>query len=247
MEIDVRTLAFEFLNFVVLVVLMRRFLFKPVHEVLSARRDEIEKRDHEVQLREAAAEAKAEEFAKRRAELDARADDLQEQARDLAGAQAREIVDEARRTAHHLTEAAEEEIEESRRLALDAIRDELAWTAVEVSRRVISEAAPPDLTAQYARRGVHLLQDRLGSALDGPIQAWVSPDADPDAIRRAIAAETGGTLAVTVEADDELVGGVRLRCGDLEVESSAGHSLSQWLQHRAAAGSNATRSLEATA
>ena len=42
MDIDLKTVAFELLNFVVLMVVFARFLFKPVREVMRRRREEIE-------------------------------------------------------------------------------------------------------------------------------------------------------------------------------------------------------------
>ncbi len=57
MGIDLKTVVFELVNFLVLLWLLRRFLFTPVRELIARRREEIERGATEVKTRRAEAEA----------------------------------------------------------------------------------------------------------------------------------------------------------------------------------------------
>src|SRR5690606_19111063 len=65
MDIDWTVLAFEVVNFGVLVVLLRRFLYRPVQRAIAARREEIEKVQHELKAREETAASTIEDYESR--------------------------------------------------------------------------------------------------------------------------------------------------------------------------------------
>ncbi len=240
MEIDWKLVAFEILNFGVLVFLLTRFLFDPIRSVLEKRRKQAEERHEEIRQREHAADALRESY---QAKLDAageEADGIRREARAAAESRAEEIVAEARAEMDEARRRAETEIEAARARALLDLRSEVLELAVDAASRVATDAAGTDVAAAYARRAAEELLRRSGRPTEGArLRVLVSPDADAAAIERMLAEVIGDGCDFETSVDQELRGGVRLVLRDLEVDASAGASLEGWIADTAESGGDA--------
>jgi F-type H+-transporting ATPase subunit b len=149
MLIDWFTVTAQVLNFLVLVWLLKRFLYRPILDTMNAREQKIatQLRDAEAQKAEAAAERQGLRAA--RAEFEAQKDAL------LRHAQA-----EAEATGQQLNEAARQEVEARRTKWYETLRDEQTRLSAEFSRRVQDEVFA------IARR---TLQDLAGEQLEEQI------------------------------------------------------------------------------
>lgn len=228
MTIDWTIVAFEILNFGVLVVLLSRLLFKPVREVLERRRTELQAHDAETTRREQAADTLR---ARYEAEM-SRIGDLAQERADAALAQAQEranaLLEDARTHAGELLAQAQREAEGVNVRALDALRRDIFRLATDAARRVVTQLDPAAVALAYARRGAHALaqSDRLASL--SVIHVSISDDVDAQTVEASLREVLGANLRMEFAVDRQLVGGVRLRGDGVEVESSAGHSLEQW-------------------
>lgn len=235
MEIDATTVIFEIINFVVLMALLARFLFKPVRTVLRERKDQLERAANEAKAAHAESEVAKRDYEQRRRELDVDAAAQRDAARQAGEAAARQLVDQARDEMHRAREALDAELERARGEAVERLAPDLVALGVEASRRVLSEMGAKDVAVAFARRGaVALVKAMAEGDRDAPIEARVSPDADVYAVSLALE-EQLGDRQVSVVVDPALCGGVRLSAGGLEVESSAGASLGAWFRQRTAA------------
>ena len=97
MSIDWRLVLFELLNFAVLMVLLGRFLFRPVREALAARRSEIEQRNAELAAQQADAAALRDEYRAKIAGAEQEGERLRAEVRREAEEKAEHIVAAARR------------------------------------------------------------------------------------------------------------------------------------------------------
>lgn len=225
--------AFEALNFAVLVLLMRRFLFRPVAKAVDARRQQIQAERTEMEVREAAAAAVQEEYAAKRgaleAEMDAKAETVIAEAERRAG----EIIEEGRQRAKALVASTNEECDLARARALEELRLEVSALAVDAATRVIRNMGTPSVSSAYARRAGHTLQELLTegrATLDRPIEVHVAQDAEPDAVLEELRAILGPRADFVTHTDPDLVGGVRLQIAGHEVEASASSSLRRWYE-----------------
>jgi F-type H+-transporting ATPase subunit b len=234
MELDWTTVVFEIVNFGVLMALLTRFLFKPVRTMLHERRAEIEAAQVDAERARTESEQARVEFERRQRELAERADELRNAARMEGEEAARQLVEGARDEMKKTRASLEAELERARIDAIVRLRPELVALAVQAGRRVLAELHAGELSLAFARRGARRLAEELRGRPGRPrVKAHISPDADVYAISLALE-ESLGDAEVEVTVDGELVGGVRLLSEGIEVESSAGATLEQWLQIQAA-------------
>lgn len=230
MSFDWKTLAFELINFAVLMALLGRFLFRPARKVMQARKEEIERSQKEVAEARERADAAAREFEARRRELEATADAAAAAARARGEQEAAAVVEAARQESRRLVEGSAAEAEGLRRRVLVELRPQVARLAGEAAARLLREFGGAPLALAFARRGAEVLRERLSPRPSAtPIRAWLSPDADEAAVLRELREVLGAGAAIEALRDDALVAGVRLSAGGLEIDASAGAALSAWL------------------
>jgi F-type H+-transporting ATPase subunit b len=135
--VDLPSLLFQIVNFLLLLFLLNRFLFKPVLGRLDERKARIEKgledaetaaRDRE--LARAEREAAVAEARKEAQQMIARATKIAEDSRT-------EIVAEARAQAEKVTERARQEINAEKEKAMAELRATVADLALEAAGRLI--------------------------------------------------------------------------------------------------------------
>lgn len=227
MEFSWLTFGFEIVNFLVLVWLLHRLLYRPVLAMIQRRRDEIT-----AQAR--AAEAQLAEAERRKADYDRR---LEEWAGERARAR-RELDEELERERQRRLQALEAELGDRRRReetlasrqagqAREAAEREALALAGRFAARLLAAAAGPDVQARLVR----LLIEELGSLPDArraalrdalnragaPLQVTSAHPLDAAQraeLGRALAALTDGSApAIDCREDPALLAGVRLQVG----------------------------------
>jgi F-type H+-transporting ATPase subunit b len=147
-SVDVPKLAFQVINFLLLLYLANRFLFKRVLSLLDERNARINKgledaetaaRDRE--LARAEREAAVAEARKEAADMLARANKIAEDTRN-------EILGEARSEAEKVTQRAREEITAEKDKAMSELRAQVADLALEAAAKLVRS----DMNATTQRR-----------------------------------------------------------------------------------------------
>lgn len=145
MNIDVFTLVAQLVNFLLLVALLERFLYRPVLGVLDAREARYRERSEEVEILRLAAQEEAEVLRTSREELEKARRGLLEEARREAEQHKQELLGKARAEVQQQQErwlSALEEEREARREELARRLSELVLTGV---RRVLEDLAGAEL------------------------------------------------------------------------------------------------------
>ncbi len=96
MTLDLRLVAFEAINFLVLVAILRRFLFAPVRDVVRRRREELAARETAMAARERMATALDAAARARLLGLEQEAEELRRAARAAAAEEAERVLAAAR-------------------------------------------------------------------------------------------------------------------------------------------------------
>ena len=243
MEIDWSIVAFEVLNFAVLVAILRRFLFQPVQRTLAKRRQETDALHRQTEAREAAARATREEYEERLRELENRVNERIDEGIARGRAKSAELVEQGRVQARAMIESTEREAEQARARALENFRHEVFMLATDAATRVVQHMGVPSVARAYARRAAHALQDALEDRrLDAPVIIVTGEDVDPSEVEEEIATVLGEQVQLRTQIDPEIVAGVRLQAMGHEIEASASASLKSWY-----AAAVAGRQSEATA
>lgn len=232
MDIEWPIVAFEVLNFAVLVLLLRRFLFRPVQRALVARRDELERVRAEVETREQAAAQRQGEYEGRLRALDTDSRERLEAVLTEGRTRAEALLAEARDQARHLVTAAELQVAAARHRALEQLRVEVLRLAAEAAERVVPELEVPAIARAQARRAARRLADAFAGGVPGPVRIAVGDDVEPEPIAHEVRAVLGSATVLELSVDPSIVAGVRLRAAGHEVEASVSASLRRWFDER---------------
>ncbi|MBR1711279.1 MAG: F0F1 ATP synthase subunit B [Clostridia bacterium] len=131
------TLIFQICNLLLLVFLFKKFLFKPVTEILEKRKAEIDVQYAEAEKAENEAKALKVNYEQKMSNAREEADRVIKTATESANALSDTIVSKARSEADSLKRRAENEIELERRKAFDDVKNEIGDIALEIASQVI--------------------------------------------------------------------------------------------------------------
>ena len=131
------TVIFQILNLLLLMVLFKKYLFKPVTEILKKRQAEIEGHYQEAQQAETDAKAMKADYESKMADARQEADRVIKTATESANAMSASIVEDARTQADQLKRRAQTEIDLERRRAFDEVKGELSGIALDIASQVI--------------------------------------------------------------------------------------------------------------
>ncbi len=226
MELSWSTFFFEIVNFLILIWILKRFLYKPVLEVIARRREGIEKTLTDAKALRSEAKALQAQYENRltawEQEKQAARDTLH---RDIEAERARRL-DELKKT---LTQEREKNrVVEQRRLQ-DALHQNEAKALEQGARfatQLLQRIAGPELDARLADLVLEELADipeeRLASLRsdyrENPVAARVASAYELTAARceglqQALNALVGDDVACEFERDAELIAGLRITLG----------------------------------
>ena len=131
------TIIFQILNLLLLMVLFKKYLFKPVTAILEKRQAEIEGHYQEAQQAETDAKAMKADYESKMAGARQEADSVIKTATESANAMSASIVEDARTQADQLKRRAQTEIDLERRRAFDEVKGELSGIALDIASQVI--------------------------------------------------------------------------------------------------------------
>ena len=138
------TIIFQICNLLILVALIKKFLFKRVMAVLEARQQEIDGiYDAAGKDRQDAAQMK-EEYTARMSHAREEADSLVRSAVDTAQRRGDAIVQEAKDEAAHLKQKAESDIAQEKQKAYSELLGEISGMAVDIAGKMVEREINPD-------------------------------------------------------------------------------------------------------
>ncbi|WP_212524313.1 F0F1 ATP synthase subunit delta [Actibacterium sp. MT2.3-13A] len=224
MQIDWITVAAQIVNFLVLVWLLQRLLYRPVTRAMGQRAAAIRAQFDEAARREAEAEAEAERLRLARQELEL------QRARMLAAAEAeahelrQRLEAEAREAVAGRRAAWEDQLSREQAAFLSDLQREAAGHVARLSRRVLRDLAGADLEQTIAGIFLARLAALEGEALENlrlaargaggaatVSSAFDLPEALRDRVTAAVRDRIAAGLPVTFETDPEMICGLRLK------------------------------------
>lgn len=128
----------QLINLLLLFLLLKYFLFKPVQNILNARQAEIDKNYADAESAQNKAEALRDEYEKRIADAKSEASDIVKAATRKAQVHSEEIVRDAQSQAAHLLEKADAQIEQEKKKAMNELKDEISGIAVDIASKVVA-------------------------------------------------------------------------------------------------------------
>ena len=138
------TFIAQILNLFIQVYLIKRFLFKPINEVLKKRQEAADKDIQEAKKAKEAAEAVKTEYETSMSDAIGEANRIIEDAKKDANLRAEELIKEAEQHASSIKAKAEEDIRLERKKALNEVKDEIGSIAMDIAGKVVEKEIHED-------------------------------------------------------------------------------------------------------
>ena len=133
------TMIFTWVNLLILVLLMKKFLFKPVMNMLEARDKEVNEMYSKAEVAQKNAQELEAEYNEKLSSAKEEASKIMKDAKHDATLRGEEIVGEAKKEASAILEKAQKEIEREKEAAMSEIKGDIADIAVNIAQKVIEK------------------------------------------------------------------------------------------------------------
>ncbi len=219
MEVDWLTVAAQTINFLILVGLLKRFLYQPIIQAMDERELRIAARLHDADLREQTAIGTTQEYQRKIATWESSRVALLQEATTAAEATRRELLDEARNEVAKQRSHWQLQVTQERNNFLHSLKQQAAESIQGIARRSLSDLANVDLEHQIVESFLHRLKslppDNLHTinstneaiqittsfALDGTVRNRVT---------RALHENIGRDVNIVYKESPELLCGIEL-------------------------------------
>jgi F-type H+-transporting ATPase subunit b len=223
MLIDWFTVGAQVVNFLILVWLLKHFLYRPILDAIDAREKRIAKELADAAAQKAEAQNARDEFQHKNAEFEQQRAELLTQAMDEAKAERLRLLDEARQAADALSARRQESLRSDAHNLNQAISRRTQREVFAIARKALTDLATTGLEERMADVFTRRLGEMdeqakksLGEALktaSAPAlvrSAFELPVAQRAAIQNALNSTFSAEIRVSFEAAPELVSGIEL-------------------------------------
>lgn len=151
MQIDWFTTIAQIINFLILLWLLKKFLYRPIINTMDNRQKQVAQRWEEAEDTQARAEERAAEFRKRQDEIEQEREAILEQTRQEAAEHRKQLMEEARADAERLQRQWAAAIEEQREAFVRSLGDTYTSQVSTAVRSALEELADSQLEKQMVR------------------------------------------------------------------------------------------------
>jgi len=223
MLIDWFTVAAQALNFLILVWLMKRFLYKPILNAIDAREKLIAKELADADAKKAEAQKEHEEFQKKNEEFDQQRAALLTKATDEAKTERERLLDDARKAADALSAKRQESLSHDAQNLNQAISRLTQKEVFAITRKALTDLATTSLEERMGEvfdRRLRELDGKSKSVLGDALRknsepalirsTFDLPAAQRAAIQNALNETFSAEIHVRFETAPDLVSGIEL-------------------------------------
>ena len=178
------TIGAQAFNFLILVWLMKRFLYKPILHAIDAREQRIAKEIVDADAKRAEAEKEHEKFRKKNEEFDRRRGALLSQATEEAKAERGRLLDEARQAADALSVKRQDALKREQQSLNDEITRRTREEVFAIARKTLTDLAGTSLEECMSEVLTRRLGELDGDAKEGLAKA-LKTSSDPVLVRSA--------------------------------------------------------------
>lgn len=223
MLIDWFTVGAQILNFLILIWLLKRFLFKPIVDAIDAREEKVSAQLSDAAAKMSAAEKEQIAFQEKNAALDQSRAALMQAATEAAKAERERLLDEARRASEELGAKRQAALEKEAQSLRQSVGRRSEQAVFAIARKALGDLADANLEDRMVDVFLHRLRGLEGKAKSIMIEAAKTAD-DPALVRTtvplsqpqrskaeaAIKDVLGATIPVQFEAAPDLICGIEM-------------------------------------
>ena len=143
-QIDVWAIVISLLNLLILFLIVKKFLYKPVQKVLKQRKDSVDAVYAEAENARAAAEEDRQVYEEKRKNAEDEAEEILRKAGETAKKNGESIVKEAKEEAAAIKEKAERDIAQEKVKAINEAKDEIAGISIGIAEKIVGRELNDD-------------------------------------------------------------------------------------------------------
>jgi len=230
MLIDWFTVVAQTLNFLILVWLMRRFLYQPILRAIDAREQRIASELADADTTKAEAVKEREKFRQKNEEFDQHRDELLSRAKDEAKAERQRLLDEAGQAADALRTKRQDALKREQQSLNDEITRRTREEVFAIARKTLTELAGTSLEEGMSEVFTRRLRELNNEAKEGlgrilktssaPVvvrSAFGLPSEQRAAIQHALNETFSAEIHVRFETERDLISGIELSANGQKV------------------------------
>lgn len=256
MIIDWFTIAAQAFNFLLLIWLLKRFLYKPILRAIDRREQKIAEKLAEADRKEAAAQAEHQEFLQKNEALDKNRADLVRETKSEANAQRLRLLEEAKKEAEALRLMAREALVQDMQKMDKAIAARMRREVFSIARKTLADLGSDSLEERIIAVFLRRLQV-MGSEEKKDLGKTIGAKGATVLLKSAFALSPGQREEIKKETDElfnvqtrmqfktdpDLIGGIELVAGGHKItwniddyitsfEESVGQEIQESLSNR---------------
>jgi F-type H+-transporting ATPase subunit b len=230
MLIDWFTVAAQIVNFLILMWLLKRFLYKPILDAIDARENRIATELADAAEKQTQAAQERDAFRQKNDDFDQQRDNLLSKAKDEAEAERHRLVDEARQAAEALRAKRQEALHRERQSLNHELSRRTREEVFAIARQTLKDLAETSLEERmveaFTRRLRELdseAQEDLAKALRAspdPVRVRSAFELAPEqqgAIRNTLHEVFSAEIQVRFETEPDVISGIELTAGGQKV------------------------------
>ena len=210
MLIDWFTIAAQALNFLILVWLMKRFLYKPILNAIDAREQRIAKELADAEAKMADAQKEREAFKGKNKAFDEQRDALMSQARQEAKAERQRLLDEARQAAEVLHAKRQDAMEREQQSLNDEITRRTREEVFAIARNTLTDLAGMSLEERINEVFRRRLRELDGEAKEC-FARILKTSSDPVLVRSAFELVSGQRATIQQALNETFAAQIQVR------------------------------------
>ena len=142
--IDLKEFIFYLINFVILICILAKFLYKPFLKILDERRQKIQDALDSAEAMNRRADEKMDAYTKRIANVESEGREIIREAKSKADQEARAILDDAGERASKMITDARDEIERDKARAREDMKGEIKDLALLAASKILEDEIAPN-------------------------------------------------------------------------------------------------------
>ena len=238
MKIDWFTIAAQAINFLILVWLMKHFLYKPILNAIDTREKRLVAEIADANAKEAAAQQELNEFQQKNEAFDLQRDTLMSQMAEEAKAERQRLLDEARKAADDLSAKRQEILRNDILKMNQTISVKLREEVFSIARKTLADLGTPNLEKYLVEAFINhlheidsktkeaLAEDRKTSSAPAILRsAFDLPEEQRITIQNALNEIFSPEIHVQFETAPDLVSGIELAVNGQKMSWNIGHYL----------------------
>ena len=210
MLIDWFTVGAQAINFIILVWLLKRFLYKPILDAVDAREKRVATELADADAKKAEAVKERDEFQHKNEEFDQQRAALLSKATEEAKAERQRLLGEARQAADALSAKRQETLRSDARNLSEAISRRTRQEVFAIARKALTDLATTSLEERLAEVFTRRLREMDGKAKAGLAEALKSAS-DPAVVRSAFDLPAEQRAAIQNALNETFSANIRVR------------------------------------